>query len=239
MTTTAGGKIACRRCQFVKKDHTQCKKPAMPPSDHCRTHGGANARRIGPASHSWKGGTSLGQGGKRSRWADVLGEHNRESYLRAIRDPEILSLEGEIGLIDVRLEALVKRVAVAPGAWTDLKVLYEQLVAAMNAADSTQIRANLLAIGDLANGAVDDDRNWHQVVALTERRRSLVESERRRLVEQNMFMSREQVHAYGTALLGIVTRHVTDRDILVAIVSDFRAVIEASTKKLPATIDMG
>jgi hypothetical protein len=112
----------------------------------------------------------------------------------------------------------------ATGAWSDLSLLYDKLVAAMNASDSTAIRANLLAIGDLAKHGVDDDRTWNRILRLIERRRRLVESQRKRIQELDLTVTRAQVVQFATLLLEAVTRNVADPTLLKIIADEFRAV---------------
>lgn len=221
------------RCTFVKKNGKQCGKPARRGHDRCRTpsHGGANISRIGPANGNWKGGISTTVHGKRGRWTELLATPLQDIYLRAIRDPEILSLESEIALIDLQLDRLIKQ----PGnaEWDEVKRLVEACDVAIQANNRVAFGQSFMELRALANGAVDTDRAWGKINGLTDRRRVLVESERRRLVEQNMFMTREEAHRHASSLLAIITKHVTDREVLQAIISDWREVMEAGRRQPP------
>lgn len=189
----------------------------------CRRHGGTLRKRIGPANSNWKGGISPMRPG---RWTSRFPGPLQPQYIAALRDPDILSLESEIALIDVRLGELVQRTG-RHAEWSEVKDAYEAQMAAVQSGDSAQIKASFERMAALAYGQVDNDAAWTALIRLTDRRRALVESERRRLVEQNMFLSREQAHAYGHAVLESITRHVKDRQTLIRVLGDLRAVLDA------------
>lgn len=76
---------------------------------------------------------------------------------------------------------------------------------------------------DLVHGECTNHREWREVQRLIERKRRLVASERKRLLEEQLFLSREQAHAYAVALLESVTRHV-------AIAQDLHALTTAGRR---------
>jgi len=226
------------RCQQVRKDGSQCKKPSMNGLPKCRKHGGANMLRIGPANPNWKGGVSTTVHRMPGRWTTMLAPSHQASYIRSLEDPELLSLVGEIGLVDVRLEEAVSRTKTFAD-WSAVKDAYDRLVAAMAVSNSAEIRASLEALRDLSYGQTDNDDAWREVLDLTERRRDLVESERRRKIELSLYLTREQADMKAQLLLDIIRRNVTDRSIIVAIVSEFRNAMEAArTIDRPTTIDV-
>src|SRR5919106_6815434 len=162
------------RCQYWNaKKERQCRQAAARGYDRCRFHGARQLNAIGPANPNWRGGVSTTVHGKPGRWTHVLGEPYRDSYIKALRDPDILSLEGEIGLIDVRLEELIKRCD-QNADWGEAARLYDELVAAMNASDPARIRTSLLSLGDVVRGQRQTDRAWDETMEITERRRALV-----------------------------------------------------------------
>src|SRR5687767_14916135 len=124
-----------RRCQFVRygkhpKAGIQCKGNAMRNANTCKTHGGKAAALVGPANGNWKGGVTTTVHGRRGRWTSLLAGPLQDSYIRALQDPDLLALDAEIALIDLRLEELVKRANVRAD-WDAAKLAYDDLVAAM------------------------------------------------------------------------------------------------------------
>lgn len=217
-----------KRCTYVRhakqqRPFTQCEKPAAYGTERCITHGAKNYLRQGPMNPNWKGGATKIS---RERWTNRLQGPMQEEYLAALRDPEILNLEHEIALIDVRLGNLVGQVG-QPSDWSEVRAVYDELKAATDMGNIAGIRLALTKFKDLAYNNAANDRAWREVVKLTDRRRRLVESERRRMVEQNLFLSREQAHSYGNALLEACTSEVSDRETLLRIVAKFRAILDA------------
>jgi hypothetical protein len=219
-----GAKIP--RCQFVRygkhpKAGIQCKAPAIKDANCCRTHGGANSRSIGPLNSQWAGGKS-----KKGRWTALLSGTLQDSYVRALNDPEILSLDSELALIDVRMEELVDR-ANHRADWPGMRRAFDKLMDGMATGDQPKLREGLMAMREILSGHDKVEKNWEDVVSLAERRKNLAESERRRLVENGMYMSREQANIHARALVEVVLRRVKNQSLLREIMNDFRTVMDA------------
>ena len=204
-------------------------------SKHCRKHGGLLKPLRGPQHPNWNGGTSS-DSMRMLRYAN-LPKPLEPAYLKALRDPEILSLEQEIALIDTRLQQLVAKIG-QNDDWESVGTLYQRLVAAINASDSNALTAAMNDLKDLAFFNVDANHAWSKVIALTDRRRALVESERKRLVEQHMFLTREEAHQYSVAILEIVTRNVRDKQTLSNIFDEFAMFMKMHAKEAPQLPDI-
>lgn len=68
---------------------------------------------------------------------------------------------------------------------------------------------------------------WAEIVQLVEQRRRLVESERRRLVDLQQYLTAEQALGLITAITASVRRHVHDREALRAISADVARISSA------------
>ena len=67
---------------------------------------------------------------------------------------------------------------------------------------------------------------WDSITDLIEKRRKLCETERRRLYDLQATMTAEQAMTMITALINIISHHITDSDIRDAIVRDIRGIIQ-------------
>lgn len=217
-----GGKVP--RCQRVKKDGTQCKAVAIHGRKFCRVHGGKSPALVGPLNPAWKGGVSSDKL-RLGRWADKVPGQLKADYIEALRDPEILSLQDEIALVNTRIGEVLKT-ATAYIDPQELLTIVAALGSAMAAGDKGLMTAHFNALQTLASQHGNSERAWAYAMKLTDRRRSLVESEQRRLVQNNMFMAREQVQRYAATIVEIVTRHVHDRATLMAIGADVKTLME-------------
>lgn len=224
-----------RRChRWIKARGKQCEKPAIAGRDFCQLHGGKSGDLVGPLNPAWKGGASSDKL-RLGRWADKLPSQLKGDYIEALRDPEILSLQDEIALVNTRIGEVLKT-ATAYIDPNDLMAIVAALGSAIAAKDQTLIQAHYNALQTLASQHGNSEKAWSYAMKLTDRRRSLVESEQRRLVQNNMFMAREQVQRYAATIVEIVTRHVHDRATLLAIGADVKTLMEMNRAEVASNV---
>lgn len=78
-------------------------------------------------------------------------------------------------------------------------------------------------LGELVASLSDtpNPETWQTIAELTEQRRKLVETERKRLVDMQQMITSEQAATLVAALTDAVRRHVDDPDTLAAIATEF------------------
>jgi hypothetical protein len=109
-----------KACGAKTRSGGRCKTAGME-NGRCRMHGGPTPS--GPAHHAFK----HGRHSKLLHGIKGLGEH----YERALADPDLLRLDGEIALVDARLAQLLEKVqkggarASVDGIWPQLDALIE------------------------------------------------------------------------------------------------------------------
>jgi hypothetical protein len=221
-----------RRCRWWRRRGpragTQCAKPAMRGAFTCKTHGGGNAKRLGPANPNWKGGkTGI------DRWLKRLPPLAAAAYAEGLDDPERLELRREILLVDVKIGEELDCLRDAED-WTEVRSAFTALTGGMTSGNAGDIRANLERLRVVVTDNVKNDRTWARILKLIERRRRLVESERRRMAQNAI--PREQALALANALLEACVRHVDDRATLLRIRDAFRLITE--DKPAPETEDL-
>lgn len=220
-----------RRCQrWIKSRDKQCQKPAVHARDYCKTHGGNGGKLVGPLHPQWKGGISTDKL-RLGRWADKIPSQLKPDYIEALHDPEILSMQDEIALVNTRLGEVL-RTATSYIDPAELGAAVTALGSALAAKDQSMIQAHYNRLQDLATNHGNSERAWSYAMKLTDRRRTLVEAENRRLVQKDMFMAREQVQRYAATIVEIVTRHVHDRATLAAIGADVRTLMEMNRNEV-------
>ena len=138
-------------------------------------------------------------------------------------DPRLLDLDEEIGVVYARMrEELGKLKAnVDPTPFAEAT---DKLIAGMRSGDSDQVHAAVNRLAELRTETLDHERTWGQILRLIERRRRLVESQRKRILELNLTMTRAEGVRIANALVESVTRHVHDADTLRAIIDEINAV---------------
>jgi hypothetical protein len=208
----------------TKHDGTPCERSPIRGRTRCRLHGGKSL--AGPGCPHFRSG----------RYSAYLPERLRGRYEQAEQDAELLSLKSEIALTDARLVDLLSRVDTGESGqrWASLTKAYEEFQTSWRARDVPKMNVALAKIERDIAQATDDRDAWAEIGALVEQRRKLVESEAKHLIMHQQMLSLEEAIALMHRVVNIVTRHVSDRQVLTAIVVEIRALAERSNG-LPAS----
>lgn len=180
-------------------------------------HGGPNGKRSGPAHHNWKGGVTS------QYWPKRL----RADFDRSINNPQRLELGEAIGGIDARFAELVRALG---GENTD--VGFVDLAKKWREMERTQLAGQTDQSGQLyaeikrgVNAAARVESTWRELYRVMEQRRRLVESERKRLVEQAEVITMGQAVQLFTNLQQAVLDNVTDKAALGRIAETFASAL--------------
>jgi hypothetical protein len=204
-----------QRCGARKKQNGgTCENWAVRGRNRCRMHGGKTL--VGAACPHFRSG----------RYSAYLPPRLRARYEQAADDPELLSLRSEVALVDARLTDLLSRVHTGESGqlWAELRRAYRAFAKARLAGDDEA--AALATVERLIERAGQDDQAWAEIGARIEQRRKLAESESKRLVTLQQMMTAEQAMVLVRNMIDIITRHVSDRQVLTAIVVEMRALSE-------------
>lgn len=187
-----------------------CGKYPLAGRTRCKKHGGAALR--GATHPSFKHG----------RYSKDLPSRMQESYQAAANDPELLNQSAEIALVDARIADVMKRVDTGEtgATWKLVKSSFAQLKKSMSEGDHDGVAEALNTLNKAINKGSSDYAAWSEIVNLVERRRKIVESERKRLVEMNQYITAQQGMTLVAALVDSCRRHITDHSQLQAIVND-------------------
>lgn len=185
------------------------------PNGRCRIHGGKSP--AGEASPQFQTG----------RYSRVLPRRLLARYDEAQHDSRLLELHDEISLLDARLADVLGRVE--QGDSRDLWKALREALADYHAGNDNAIRT----IGGLIERGIADWAAWGEVSKLIGQRASLVESERRRLVEMQQMVTAEQASTLIVRMAAIVRRYVTDRDSLAAISAELAGLLDRPALPAP------
>lgn len=203
----------------AKSTGEPCKQKAMP-NGVCRFHGGRTPS--GVASPAFQTG----------RYSRHLPTRMLAEYQASVTDPELLNLREEIAVIDSRIAALLQRVDRGESGrlWRELKSAWRSY---KSAGDETDQAIALVEMGRLIDHGHMDTVAWAETADFIERRRKLVESERKRLVEMQQMMTAGQAQLLIARLYDVVTQHVSDRATLAAIGTELQALTGAGATVSP------
>lgn len=189
------------QCQAkAKSTGKQCNRSAVNGKRVCTVHGGLTPGGI--ASPNFKTG----------RYSKYLPDRLSSRYEQAVNDPQLLELNHEIALIDSRLSDLLVRIDTGETGqlWQDVTKVWQKY--RLNQDDETAVQ-----LDTLIKKGNDDYQAWNEIQDTIEQRRRLVESERKRLVEAQQYVTAVQAMTLIGNVLAIIKDNVTDRQTLQAI----------------------
>ena len=161
--------------------------------------------------------------GERSRYLGSLGPRMQERFRAAQQNDDLLSLNPDLWMLDARLEDLIERAEAGEnqGRLKDALEAFEEFAAAQVAKDRETAFAALQRLSDILRKGTADYEAWNEVKDLWKQRTRMVESERRRKLENQQMVAVDYMLVMATALLASVKRHVENQETLKQIQSEF------------------
>lgn len=160
------------------------------------------------------------------RYSKDLPTRLASRYDQARTDPFLLELRDEIGVIESRLSELLQRIDSGESwdAWQRAQDAYMELQ--KNRDNVQQFQHWYFQLGQIIQKGIADYHTWMDIGVQMDRKQRLVESERKRLVEQQQTMTSEQAMLLFQALFKAVATHVGDRQTRAAIQADFERLVD-------------
>ena len=214
------------RCTATSKQTGErCRRPRCNGTTKCRYHGGNSPRgaahyktgeKITPLVHK-----------QLPKYSKVLPDRLLERYQAGREDSELLAMREELLVMDSRLADLISRVESGESGelWKKIKKSFEDFSAALKAGDSDEIARNLSEMQRLITRGQGDYQTWREVSNVIEQRRKLVESERKRMLEMQQFLSVEQGMTMVLSVAGIVKRYITDPEQLASVSNELASIL--------------
>lgn len=208
--------IAKVLCGAKKRDGTPCKQPAMP-NGRCKMHGGKSL--TGMANPAFKTG----------RYSKHIPPRMRQRYTEALDDPDLISLRGDLALVEARLVDVLARVDTGESGdrWRLLKAAWDQFARARSGGDLDEMGATLAEVEKAITKGVQDYAAWTEVRSLLDQRTRLAEAERKRLEAAHQTVTVSQMMTFLGVLQDSISRHVADRKAVAAIGADIMRLIDA------------
>lgn len=212
------------RCRSTTSKGTQCKRRVEPGWEVCKQHREwfEQHKPSGPKSHLYSTG----------RYAKLLPPKLQERYDHAQGDPELLVLEQEIRLVDARLQDMAARLdqGESGALWQKAKQSIREVAAAYRRRAYGEATPLMLDLKETVEAGVAEQEAWAELGRWIDRRKQLVESERKRLVELQQYVPAQRVQVMLQAIGGIIQTHVTDPSTLAAIATGIGRVVDAGPR---------
>lgn len=150
-----------------------------------------------------------------------------DDYQASIADPDRLVLDAEIAIIDARVNDLLQLVDTGESGrlWSELQKQWMAFQAAEAAKAKPDADQAKWRVGQLITEGMAEWTAWNDVISLIDRRRKLVESERKRLVQAQKLVTTDQALALLASLVDAVRRHVSDDAVLRAITNEYARLV--------------
>jgi hypothetical protein len=192
-----------QRCQaFVKDRSRQCEKAAREGFKVCEFHGAG--RRDSPG----------GRPPKHGRFSKRLPKSILAMFDEAMLDPTMLELRSEIALVTTRTEELVSTLSSNQVSLNKIVLAYETLELAFESADDPDAVATAMrSLKTCINSASSLRYTWNEILTLIQHRKSLVESERRRLLENKAMLSVDQLMLLMAQIQQVVLKEVISPEV--------------------------
>jgi hypothetical protein len=187
-----------------------------------QSHGGKTPR--GPANPNW-------QHGRYSKYVPTgLGERYRE----ARSNPELLSLQDDLAMIEARLTELFEELAgmrsdESATTWQKAKNTYRRMKAAINEQDGATVIAAMEVLDSVFEEGRSPVRIWDEILDLMNKKRIMAETQSRIVTRERLVISVEEFNILVARTVGIIKQHVSDRAAIAAIVREFTDTMVAGT----------
>jgi hypothetical protein len=202
-----------------KQSGEQCKRHASKGRTTCASHGGKSLRGVDTP------------GFKSGRYSKYLPDRLLPKYHAALADEELTRLEDEIALVDSRLQeqlSLLQQHGVTPTAWDRARRTFQNFRNATNRGQRATALAALNELDGILGGNASDAVAWEGINELIEQRRRLVETERKRLADEDRVITIDRLMIMVAAIIDIIRRHVVSKDTRGAISDEIRLLVSGT-----------
>lgn len=203
------------RCKMIKTDGDRCSNAVRHGWTVCHYHGAGRPSRPGGLTL-----TRVSSG----RWLQAVPERLMERYEQFLSDPDVLTLNSEMALIDTRVAELLARLDTADTkmAWTKVKMALKRLD--KYEIDENDLEYAITHLSEAVTAKSADQEVWKEITQLIENRRRLAETERRRIIDAQQTMTIEEANIFLAYVMTSLRTHVKDPFILTAIADDLKRV---------------
>lgn len=194
-------------CGANRKDGSICMASPMP-NGRCVFHGGKSPRGI-DHPHFVHG-----------RYSKYLPRNLLTKYIEAQEDDDLYSLRPEISLLDARIASLVEQLTMGDGSKfiEDIEKLLMTLQGFILVDEEDRTEEDLKVISDKLTGVLSEAKNerrrWQEIYDVIDNRRKLVESDRKRELEAQKYITEKQAQLMMQVIISVIRNNVDDPNIL-------------------------
>lgn len=190
-------------CKGTNSQGEPCGNTALKGSHFCKSHGG-NALK-GPEHPKFIHG-------KYSRYLrrDIL-----DAYLRFREQEDMYTQVEEIALLDARISLLVEGLDNKDGLrlfdnLADIMLDMQEMVKTEEEIKHKDMQMVADRLSSVVSEAKSERRRWQEVYDVMDIRRKLIESDRKRMLEQQEYLTKQQALMMITSVMSIIHNNIED-----------------------------
>lgn len=193
----------------------RCQQSNTSDNGRCRHHGGL--------SPSGKDHSQF----KHGKYSQDLPSRLAQRYHEVKEDESLTNLREEIALIETRIHAVLAALDAKDSArlWKDIEQEFSKFKAAQATGDQQEMMKRIRALTSLIEEGAEERSKWNEVGDLVERKRKLVESERKREKALQAYVPLERLSILLTTIDEIIRRHVDDDEVMREIARDIKQTV--------------
>jgi len=189
----------------------------VPGQKWCLFHGGRTPRGVN--HYKYKGGLTA-----------VVPARIAEKLERLATDQTIYDIRHDLAGASLRVEELFAQFASrATSAWEELDESFAKLEAAVKSGDVNKFMPALDAHGKLIRQGLDEDVLWNKIERARNHRLSIIDRERKWMLDAGQMITAERLAMLGTELVHIIRSRVKDEGTLGAISNDIQLLMNRGT----------
>lgn len=162
------------------------------------------------------------------RYSKVLRRDVLKSYLASFEEQDLYSQTDEIALLKARIENLLENAMDAEFANSSISKL-ELLVSGLDRElgkdpkDRSEVSLDIIkeVASEVLKGLRDSKRAWNEIYEVMDHRRKIIESERKRQLDAQKFITEQQAQVFIATLLHLIKKNVDDPHVLNKIATEF------------------
>lgn len=196
--------------------HERCKQTATKENGRCRHHGGDSIK--GKDHPDFKTG----------RYSKALPDNVAARFQEVRNDEHLTDLREEIALIVTRIEEVLSNLEAKDSAklWRNVEKRFEEFKVARDTDDTEGMAEALHYLERLIAKGTELRNSWEEITSLAEKKRRLVDSERRREKALQAYIPMEDFVMSMHTVDEILRRHIDDPDTMKEIARDLRTTFD-------------
>lgn len=196
-------------------EYRRCRQTIKAKNGRCNDHGGQTPE--GEAHGAFRHG----------KYSGALPDNLRAKYEEVREDEHLKDLREELAIIETRIHAALDSLDAEDSAqlWADINNEFRNFQAAREAGDAQAIAKSVNSLSRLIERGASVRSQWEEIGNLIERKRRLVDSERRREKALQAYVPYDQFMIQIRALSKVLREHIDDRKTLQAVIRDLKSVL--------------